>query len=116
MSHPEGGGQPGVDPLRDPGQRLRRTAHLLGERSHHGRAEHPVADRHLADVTRHLHDLAGVLAARYERGRHRHLIAVGDKEDVGEVDRRRLNGDASLSGERSGSESISWISTTSGGP
>jgi hypothetical protein len=69
------------------GERHRGHEDLLGEGAVQHGAEHPVADGEVGDVGARLQHLPGQLAAGDERRRDAQLVAVGDEQGVGEVDR-----------------------------
>ena len=72
--------------------------HLVGEGADEARAEDALADDHVLDALADLGDHAGELAARDEGQGRRHLVRVGDHQQVGEVDGADVDPDPDLAG------------------
>ena len=65
-------------------------------------SEHAVAGREMGDVAPDGDDAARVLAPRHERRGNRHLVAVGEDEDVGVVEGRGFDADDDIARARLG--------------
>ena len=96
MGHAERSRETDIDLGRDLRECLRSADRLLGEHADESCSDDAIAERDVGDVTGHLHDFAGELAARNERSRRRDLVLVGDEEHVGKVHRSGSHADARL--------------------